>query len=78
MPCWSAAYNFGWKVFVEGAGEYQPQYFASYDTASGWTGTPFLVNYEYDPETKTLIEFNKARGVGDCGAQSTTAFVCIP
>ncbi len=70
VPCWSAAYNAGWKVYLEGAGEFTPQYFASFDTASGWTGTPFVVNYDYDPHTKTLTEFNKARGPADCGSQA--------
>ena len=72
IPCWSAAYNFGWKVYLGGADEFTPQYFAAYDgTDYGWVGISTLANYEYDAETKTLMSLDKARGIGDCGAQGT-------
>ncbi len=71
IPCWSAAYNFGWKVYVESAGSIEPQYFADYSLYSGWTGTPTLVNVYYDPEFKELGSFYKARGPGDCGSSGT-------
>jgi hypothetical protein len=72
VPCWSAAYNFGWKVYVETAGgSIDPQYFADYSLYSGWTGTPTLVNVYFDPETKVLGSFYKSRGVGDCGSSGT-------
>lgn len=70
LPCWSAAYNFGWKVYVGSAGDFWPQYFAYYG-GMGWSGTPFVVNYAYDPQTHTLRDFNKGRGVGDCGSQGS-------
>ena len=72
LPCWSAAYNFGAKVYVEAAGEFFVQYFANYGGEDlGWVGSPHLVNYSYDPATKTLSDFNKSRGPGDCGSAGT-------
>ena len=72
IPCWSAAYNFGWKAYVETAGGgVEPQYFADYSDYSGWTGTPHLVNVYFDPGFKELGSFYKGRGVGDCGSSGT-------
>lgn len=68
IPCFSGAYNFGSKVYVDTGYGYEQQYFADYSSRYGWMGTPFLVNVYYDPETKTLSTFNKGRGLGDCGS----------
>jgi hypothetical protein len=68
LPCWSAAYNFGWKAYVEVfEGEYAMQSFAEFSPDRGWTATTHLVNYGWDPATQSVITFNKGRGLGDCG-----------
>jgi hypothetical protein len=67
LPCWSAAYNFGWKVFVESAGDIMPVALPQYSPSVGWTATTYVVNYWYDPGTKELGSYSKGRGIGDCG-----------
>lgn len=75
LPCWSAAYNFGWKVFVEvWEGEFELMAFPQYFPETGWTATTTLVNYWYDPATAELGSFSKARGLGDCGSSGTWAW----
>ena len=72
LPCWSAAYNFGWKVFVEiWEGEYAQMSFAEFYPHTGWTASNVLVNYWYDPATAELGSFSKGRGLGDCGSAGT-------
>lgn len=69
IPCWSAAYNFGWKAYVAYAFEsFALQYFAEFSDELGWRGTPWLVNYWFDAATGELGTYNKARGPGDCGS----------
>lgn len=68
IPCTSGAYNFAYKVYHGDGTYYDPIYFAEFDELSGWTGTQFLINPEFDRNTKTLTSFNKGRGIGDCGA----------
>ncbi|MHB1109005.1 MAG: DUF1176 domain-containing protein [Devosia sp.] len=68
LPCWSAAYNFGSKVFVDSLGSFEEVLFADYTEPLGWIGTGTLVNAYYDDEEKQLMSVNKARGVGDCGS----------
>ena len=69
LPCWGAAYNFGWKAYVERfEGEYALQSFAEFTPKTGWTATTHLVNYRWDPATRSINTFSKARGMGDCGA----------
>ncbi len=68
LPCWSGAYNFGWKVFVGGYGSYDALAFADYSETLGWTGATSLANVDYDPATKTLTAYYKGRGLGDCGS----------
>ncbi len=66
IPCWGAAYNFGWKFFVATAdGMFAPQSFA--EPIAGWRATSTLVNYAWDNTAMELTSYNKARGVGDCG-----------
>lgn len=72
LPCWGAAYNFAWKAYVEYVeGEYATVALPEFTPATGWTATTHLVNYSYDPETKTITTFNKGRGLGDCGTAGT-------
>jgi hypothetical protein len=70
LPCQSGAYNFAQKVYVGASGYFDPQYFADYQAGIGWTGTPYLWNADYDPETNAIFAFAKARGIGDCGSQA--------
>jgi hypothetical protein len=72
LPCWSGAYNFGWKAYVERfEGEYALQSFAEFNPSAGWTATTDLVNYAWDDAAKTISTFNKGRGIGDCGTAGT-------
>ena len=74
LPCQSGAYNFGQKVYLGAGGDYfDPQFFADYQAGIGWTGTPYLWNADYDPATKSISTFAKARGVGDCGTHRPVA-----
>lgn len=67
LPCWSAAYNFGWMVYVQGEYETRQQYFAFPSQAGGWMASADLTNASYDERTLTLSSFAKGRGLGDCG-----------
>jgi hypothetical protein len=65
VPCYSGAYNTAFRVFVSGA------------DGTGLRSAPIdglapdedgaLMNLDFDPASLTLSEFNKGRGVGDCG-----------
>ena len=68
LPCWSAAYNFGWKVFLEDSGKISLVALPEYSLDTGWTATTHIVNYWYDPDTRELHSFSKGRGRGDCGS----------
>jgi hypothetical protein len=68
LPCWSAAYNFGWKVFVGQLNSFDPVYFADFDGTLGWVGTATLINVSYDDNNKELRSLSKGRGIGDCGS----------
>lgn len=71
FPCWRAAYNFG-NVFirVQASGEIQalsfakPRFDAS-DRVAGFTTSYDLSFGGYEPESGTMTEFHKWRGVGD-------------
>lgn len=67
LPCWSAAYNFGWLVYVQNQYETRQQYFAFPSQAGGWMASADLTNAGYDAQTLTLSSFAKGRGLGDCG-----------
>lgn len=72
LPCWGAAYNFGWKAYVElFEGQFAVVALPEYSPARGWSATTHLVNYAYDPEAKTISTFNKGRGMADCGTSGT-------
>jgi hypothetical protein len=68
LPCWSAAYNFGWKVFVENSGTFSQAVFPEFSASAGWTASTFIVNYAWDDASKSLSSFYKGRGIGDCGS----------
>lgn len=72
LPCWDAAYNFGWKAYVEWSGEsYSAVALPELSETRGWSAGTNLVNYAYDPATKELSTYYKARGMGDCGNGGT-------
>jgi hypothetical protein len=37
-------------------------------------GRPILVNAAWDPESRRLHEYNKGRGLGDCGTRAEYAW----
>lgn len=67
MPCLAGAYNFGYLAYVGDGSFYQQIYFADYADHTGWGGTPFLINPHFDEATGALTQFNRGRGLGDCG-----------
>ena len=74
IPCGAGAYNFSslWLVTDEAGGNAKPAPFRNYP--GGYANAEdeaLLNNAEYAPETRTLNAFNKARGLGDCGADET-------
>lgn len=68
VPCFAGAYNFGTRYFLSGLNGSGPRAL----TFSG-TGDPrdILTNAGYSPETRTLSQFAKGRGLGDCGVTSS-------
>ena len=71
LPCWSAAYNFGWRAYVDrfGDGRFETVALPRFVPGEGWSATTTLVNYGYDSDTETLYTFGRHRGIGDCGEQ---------
>lgn len=79
IACDSGAYNFGSAVMIatrpmedpNARWEFVP---ASFDSATGWAGddtVPQVVNADFTPETGTLFDRAKGRGIGDCGSASS-------
>ena len=69
--CETSAYNWPFAIYLVRDGELSDAerlYFADYSNDTGWTGTDLLFNASYDPKTKQLQGFSKARGLGDCGS----------
>ena len=69
VPCWTAAYNTIERYFTISTadGTLTPLLFAGYSDFTGWRGTAEMINSAYDPETRQLSSFVKARGLADCG-----------
>ena len=65
VPCDAGAYNFMMRFWITGPNGSDPRAIA----LQGVEGDPeyVLTNPEYDPETRTLRQFHKGRGIGDCG-----------
>lgn len=65
VPCDAGAYNMMVRYWITGPGGSAPRAIA----LQGVSGDPdyVLTNPEYDPETRTLRQFAKGRGIGDCG-----------
>jgi hypothetical protein len=64
VPCFSGAYNVGYRYVISGPGGQSPRAITLPTTAEP-AQTP--INAEYDPVTRTLTAFAKGRGIGDCG-----------
>ena len=76
VPCDAGAYNFSYAYFITGPNGVDPRQVRfpdrDGDTDHSAEGeNDLLVNPEYDPKTRTLSAFAKARGLGDCGVSQT-------
>ncbi|RYF92866.1 MAG: DUF1176 domain-containing protein [Caulobacteraceae bacterium] len=69
VQCSSGAYNVGYLFFTsdERGGNKRPVAFP-YAPGSSQPQTLFVTNPDFDADTLTLSSFEKARGIGDCGA----------
>ena len=72
IPCFAAAYNVVYRIYLNSSNQDRPRQllFADYSSDLGWSGTRDIMNITYDAETKTLSSFYKGRGLGDCGSTS--------
>lgn len=73
IPCDSGAYNASYAFYLTGPNGSAPR-LATFPGSGGMSDEatdPWLVNPVYDPETRTLMSFAKARGLGDCGTMQT-------
>ncbi len=72
VPCFAAAYNIVYRIYLKSTNEDRPRQllFANYSSDLGWTGARDLMNISYDAKTKSLSAYAKSRGLGDCGTTS--------
>lgn len=75
VPCGSGAYNVSHNWYVTGPGGRDPRP-APLPGTAGPGADPVrpdnvTVNGDYDPQSRTLSAFAKARGIGDCGTHQT-------
>lgn len=68
VPCFYGPYNFGYRYLLSGPGGQNPRAIA-FPSPSGPQDQ--LINAGFDPETREITAFNKGRGIGDCGDNST-------
>ena len=57
-------------VFLEDAEGIQVQPFADYSDETGWAATISLGMVDFDASTRTLHNYVRFRGLGDCGSRS--------
>jgi hypothetical protein len=71
IPCSRGAYNTIYAMLLsdETGGQARHAVFPN-TPGAGQDQSGELMNVAYDPKTRTLSNFDKARGIGDCGAQS--------
>lgn len=72
IACFSGAYNEMTDIFVvtkDSAASAKPQTVRAKLELSGGEGSQ-LVNADFDPKTGILSEYNKGRGLGDCGSDT--------
>jgi Protein of unknown function (DUF1176) len=69
LVCWRAANNFRLHLPRRRPAAPQEARLLSFDHPAGGKlrKEHTIVNFDYDPDTKTLGEYNKGRGLGDCG-----------
>lgn len=70
VPCSVGAYNASYALFVTGPGgaDPHPAAFPTWEPhRPSETQQDWLTNPVYDPETRVLSHFPRARGIGDCG-----------
>ena len=67
LPCYAGAYNFIYTAWVQKENWVERQLFASYSEYIGWTGTMFLTTPDFNERFGMLTDFNRGRGIGDCG-----------
>jgi len=72
VPCGAGAYNISFDLYLTGPDGVGPVR-AALPQADGAT-TASVVNARYDPDSRTLVAFNKGRGIGDCGVAQTWAW----
>lgn len=71
VPCSRAAYNTIYAMLLTDEKGGQPRHAVFPDApGAGQDQSGELMNASYDPKTRTLSTFDKARGIGDCGATS--------
>nr|WP_295236883.1 DUF1176 domain-containing protein [uncultured Brevundimonas sp.] len=78
VPCGAGAYNLTHNWYLTGPGGRDPRP-AVLAGSEGSGSDPVMpdnstINGAYDPKTRTLSAFAKARGIGDCGAAQTWAW----
>lgn len=69
VACGAGAYNFMTRWFLTGPNGSDPRPLLLRGTSREEQDE--LVNSEYDPTTRTLSQFSKGRGIGDCGVAAT-------
>jgi hypothetical protein len=68
LVCWRAAYNYGFAfLLVEPASPGTARLLKFEHPKARGGSADTLTNFDYDAETKTLGEYSKGRGLGDCG-----------
>ncbi len=66
VPCDAGAYNLSLRYYITGPGGSAPRAL-SFQATEGGELQDVLTNPEYDPDARTLRQFAKGRGIGDCG-----------
>jgi hypothetical protein len=68
LPCWDAAYNFGWRGYLQIIeGHYELLALPEVSAGGAWTATSHIVNYVYDPAANELSTFYRGSGTRVCG-----------
>ena len=72
VPTWSGAYNYGTVPMLADEKQANRTFrLATFDSEPGMSpDTVSLTNAGFDPKTGQLSEFNKGRGIGDCGSSA--------
>jgi hypothetical protein len=73
LTCGTGAYNLSLVPFIaERRGDALDIRIAPFDSqwAIASEGHPTLINADWDPEARLLSEFNRGRGLGDCGTHA--------